>query len=74
MSSREFIYWLQGFFEISGAKEVTPEQVEIIKNHMAMVFIHEIDPSYGNSAHQNQLNVAHNGLHKAEGRGVILKC
>lgn len=51
MQSRDFCYWLQGFFEISGeTKEITADQVEMIKKHLNMVFEHEIDPSFGKSA------------------------
>ena len=44
MNTIDFCFWLQGYFEVSGAKELTPEQVEIIKNHLNLVFKHEIDP------------------------------
>ena len=45
MSSRDFAYWLQGFFEISGSNILDVGQVEMIKNHLNLVFKHEIDPS-----------------------------
>ena len=44
MNSIDFCYWLQGYFEISDAKEITPAQLEVIKNHINLVFKHEIDP------------------------------
>ena len=44
MNTIDFCYWLQGFFEISGAKELTEEQTEIVKNHLNLAFKHEIDP------------------------------
>ena len=43
MTSRDFVYWLQGFFELSEVKTLTEEQVKIIKTHLNMVFIHDID-------------------------------
>lgn len=47
MKSTEFCYWLQGFFELSDKdKPLTQEQVQTIKNHLKLVFIYEIDPSY----------------------------
>jgi hypothetical protein len=49
MTSREFCYWLQGFFEISGATyedELTSAQIKTIRDHLNLVFVHEIDPSY----------------------------
>lgn len=44
MNSIDFAYWLQGFFEVSGAKELTEAQTTIVKNHLNLVFTHEIDP------------------------------
>lgn len=60
MQSRDFCYWLQGFFEIHGGDVVlTPPQVDIIKNHLNMVFVHDIDPSMGGPEKQEALNAAH---------------
>lgn len=58
--SRDFVYWLQGFFEIADPKEMTSAQVDMVKRHLALVFIHEIDPSAGDAKHQAELNSAHN--------------
>jgi hypothetical protein len=50
MTSRDFCYWLQGFFELQGGNQaLTPEQIQIIKNHLKLVFLHEIDPSYSDN-------------------------
>jgi hypothetical protein len=38
MESREFAYWLTGFFEISDAKKLDETQVQIIKDHLDLVF------------------------------------
>lgn len=48
MKSVEFCYWLQGFFELKGdlAGGLGRQQAESIKAHLALVFKHEIDPSY----------------------------
>jgi len=62
MTSRDFAYWLQGFMEVSNATEITPEQLKIIKNHLNMVFKHEIDPSHGDAAHQKTLSDTHRGV------------
>lgn len=63
MTSREFCYWLQGYFEIESLVSnkpdqptLTTEQVQMIQRHLAMVFKHEIDPSYNNSAALNNLH------------------
>ena len=53
MNSIDFCYWLQGHFEISGSKELTEEQVEIVKNHLNLVFKHEIDGMYEKEELQN---------------------
>ena len=77
MNSRDFVYFLQGFFEISKTTEVTSEQVTIIKNHLNMVFKHEIDPSHGDAAHQKKLSDAHQGLSEAIKKldmGIQLNC
>lgn len=64
MTSRDFCYWLQGFFEITnvtdGTQVIQRDQVEMIKKHLNLVFKHEIDPSMGNQEHQNELNQIHN--------------
>lgn len=44
MNTIDFCFWLQGYFEISGTHDLSPEQVEVIKNHLSLVFKHEIDP------------------------------
>jgi len=46
MTSRDFCYWLQGYFEISKASTLSEEQTQDVRNHLNMVFIHEIDPSF----------------------------
>jgi hypothetical protein len=37
MTSTEFVYWLQGFLEIADPKKLTKLQIEIIKDHIALV-------------------------------------
>jgi hypothetical protein len=63
MTSREFVYWLQGYFEVDEAAKdglqtgLTHKQVSLIKKHLNMVFVHEIDPSYSDS---DKLDTVHN--------------
>lgn len=64
MKSRDFAYWLQGFFEISGTSQLSPTQVEVIKAHLGLVFAHEIDPQMGDQKHQDKLNNLHGGTAK----------
>ena len=37
MTAEQFTYWLQGFFELSGATTLNEEQVKIVKDHIALV-------------------------------------
>lgn len=60
MTSRDFAYWLQGFFEITESDVVTEHQVAMIKKHLNLVFVHEIDPSFGDDKHQEKLDAIHN--------------
>lgn len=44
MKSRDFCYWLQGYFELSSereAMELDARQVDLVKRHLDMVFVHE---------------------------------
>lgn len=61
MTSRDFAYWLQGYFEIAQPKDIPAEQAELIKKHLALVFKHEIDPSAGPPAHQEALDAIRHG-------------
>lgn len=38
MNSEAFTWWLQGFFELTGAETLNQEQVKMIKEHLALVF------------------------------------
>lgn len=49
--------------EIEGANNddivLGSRQIEMIRKHLGLVFIHEIDPSAGPPDHQAKLNAAH---------------
>jgi Mn-dependent DtxR family transcriptional regulator len=67
MTSVQFAYWLQGFFEISKENpnysgELNSAQVKMIEKHLSLVFVHEIDNSYGNKEHTDKLNNIHNKI------------
>jgi hypothetical protein len=67
MTSRDFAYWLQGFFEITGTNKIDEGQAEMIKSHLNLVFKHEIDPSLneGKSKEEvKQLQDIHDGKKK----------
>lgn len=65
MTSRDFVYWFQGYMEIASAGDesgpitLTSAQVACVKKHLALVFVHEIDPSAGPPEHQAKLDEAH---------------
>jgi hypothetical protein len=41
VKAENFCFWLQGFFELTDSKSLTPEQAEQIKTHLALVFAHD---------------------------------
>lgn len=79
MKAVEFAFWMQGFFEIAEPKTITEEQTTMIKNHLALVFKHEIDPSYSKDPKvQEEMNNIHSGkpsftLGKQE-NGEVYRC
>lgn len=58
MRSVEFCYWLQGLFELGNPSSLDAKQTDLVKRHLAMVFTHEIDPSYPKEQ-QAKLNEQH---------------
>lgn len=39
MTPEQFTYWLQGFSEVTGTKQPTKEQWQIIQDHLSTVFV-----------------------------------
>ena len=80
MTSRDFAYWLQGWFELNETIDhregASKETLDVIKKHLNLVFKHEIDPSMGNEEHQNELNEIHNKPPKPNGSGgdLLVRC
>lgn len=64
MTARDFVYWLQGYFELEGddISSLDARKISLIKNHLALVFKHEIDPSMGDQLHQQELYKIHNPI------------
>jgi len=60
MTSRAFAYWLQGFIELADPKDLNPKQLETVKNHLNMVFAHEIDPEIEETTPASVLDHLHN--------------
>jgi hypothetical protein len=59
MTSRDFCFWLQGVFEVGNVKALDERQTDLIRRHLSLVFVHEIDPSAGGAEHQAKLNEIH---------------
>lgn len=45
MTSEQFTYWLQGYLEVADPKTLNEKQVQIIKDHLALVF-KKVTPDY----------------------------
>jgi hypothetical protein len=47
VTSRDFAFWLQGYLELTPGQPapLSAEQVDKVRRHLALVFIHDIDPS-----------------------------
>jgi hypothetical protein len=81
MTSRDFCFWLQGYIELSEASSASgigfsQSQRERIASHLALVFVHEIDPSMGDAGQQAKLNEVHGGAAWKGGvkPDTILRC
>ena len=44
MKSDDFCYWLNGFFDLTDAKEMSAEQTKVLREHLAMVFDQKVKP------------------------------
>jgi hypothetical protein len=44
VTAENFVFWLNGYFELGG-ENLSPQQVQIIKDHLALVF-NKVTPSY----------------------------
>lgn len=45
MNEREFCYWLQGLIEIGGVRPLEAREVQIVADHLALVF-KKVTPEY----------------------------
>ena len=61
MTSTNFIYFLQGFMELTDTEEITAEQLKMIKGHLQLAFRDDIDKRMGDINHQIKLSKAHEG-------------
>lgn len=68
MKTRDFCYWLQGFFELTeDQKGTTEKQTQKIKNHLNMVFVHDITP-------EGELKVTPSGIRMTGGVEMHVNC
>lgn len=76
MKASEFCYWLQGYFEIEGQNAtLTMEQCEVVRNHLGLVFVHDLDPKQI----ADKLQAIHDGNEKPQiggsgPNGEIYRC
>jgi hypothetical protein len=45
MSPENFCYWLQGYLEIGDSKDLDSNQLDIVKDHLKLVF-NKVTPTY----------------------------
>ena len=43
MNERDFCYWLKGYFELTYDNQLTADQIEIIREHLNLVFDKETE-------------------------------
>lgn len=55
MKADQFCFWLQGLFELTETKTLNEKQVQTIKNHLKLVFLYDIDPSYSDDKTVQQI-------------------
>lgn len=72
MTAAEFCYWLQGVFEVGDVKSLDERQTDLIRRHLDMAFVHDIDkrPSLDEQA---KLNKIHHGP-ATRPQDVLLRC
>lgn len=74
MKARDFVYFMQGMFELSDIKTLNEEQVTKIKNHLKLVFLYDIDPSYtDDKVLQHIMQNVHDGKEPMDGVDASLK-
>lgn len=47
MNAEQFVYWLNGYLELSGAQELNASQVKSMRDHLALV-LHKVTPPFEN--------------------------
>jgi len=47
MNAEQFVYWLNGYLELSGAQEMSAAQLKCVREHLALV-LHKVTPPLEN--------------------------
>lgn len=78
MTSRDFCFWLQGFFELQAAannhEPLNAQQIGMVKAHLALVFKHEIDPAMGDKGKQKELDSIHAAPFAVQNSDIMYRC
>lgn len=52
MNAENFVYWLNGYFELGGSSlQLGPTQIQVIKDHIALVLNKKTPNYFGNSCY-----------------------
>ena len=76
MKASEFCYWLQGVFEVAKLEELDKEQTQIIKNHLGLVFVCELDKieEVETGLDASSLNDIHNATNNSPDNETRYRC
>lgn len=69
MNSIDFCFWLQGYFELSGDAALSAEQTQVLKDHLSLVFKHEIDP-----LRESETSTPASLLNLTHGNDTLVRC
>ena len=62
MTSRDFIYWLQGFLEVADPQIISKEQILLIKKNLDLVSTNEINSTTSPEIYNTELDRVHKDI------------
>jgi hypothetical protein len=74
MQSEQFCFWLMGFLEIAEPETLNSKQLQQVRNHLNLVFFHEIDPKLNKTP---EIKTALDNIHKGKipyDKDQLLRC
>lgn len=71
MNPVDFCYWLQGHFELSDPKTLDEKQIEIIKNHLNLVFEFMNNPA---NEEDEIFNILNGNNNKDNDKDIHFRC